>query len=74
MAIRIKTYFVAMFFIVICYIILYYPMLFSLRTHTKVETQRFVKLNTFEKILPNLTAIVLFGLSTYYRIYMDRLS
>lgn len=74
MAIRIKTFFVAIFFMAICYIILYYPMVFSLKTHTKAETQRFVKLNTFEKILPNLTALALVGLSIYFRIYMDKLS
>lgn len=34
MAIRIKTFFVAIVFIAICYIILYYPMLFSLEAHS----------------------------------------
>lgn len=74
MAIRIKTFFVAIFFIIMCYIILYYPMVFSLKAHIKSETSRFVKLNTFEKILPNITSFALVALSIYFRIYMDRLS
>lgn len=74
MAIRIKTFFVAIIFIIFCYIILYYPMMFSLRTHIKVETKKFVRLNTFEKILPNLTAFALVALSIFFRIYMDKLS
>lgn len=74
MAIRIKTFFVAVLFIVICYLVLYYPMVFSLKAHIKSETSRFVHLNTFEKILPNITSLALVALSIYFRIYMDRLS
>lgn len=74
MAIRIKTFFVALVFIVICYIILYYPMVFSLKAHIKAETKRYVHLNTWEKILPNLTAFALVALSIYFRVYMDKLS
>ena len=45
MAIRIKTFLVAIFFLVICYVVLYFPMLFTLKAHSE-QTQNFVKLNT----------------------------
>lgn len=70
MAIRIKTFFVAVIFIIICYLVLYYPMLFSLKTHIKVETTTFVNLTTFEKILPNLTSLALVAISIYFKNYM----
>lgn len=74
MAIRIKTFFVAAFFILVCYVVLYYPMVFSLKAHIKQETAKYVRLNTFEKVLPNLTSFALVGISIYFRIYMDKLS
>lgn len=70
---RFKTFIVATIFIVICYIILYYPILFSMKTHVKEETQIFVHLNTFEKILPNITSLILVFLSIYFRSYMEKL-
>ena len=71
MSIKIKTFFISILFLVLCYIILYYPILFSLRTHVKAQTNQ---LNTFEKILPNLTALGLAALSVYFRVYMERIS
>jgi len=47
MAIRIKTFFVAIIFIAICYIILYYPMVFSLETNAETKTDKSIKLTAF---------------------------
>ena len=47
MATRIKTFIVAVLFIGICYVVLAYPLLFSLRTHIKIETNKIVDLSTF---------------------------
>ena len=74
MATRIKTFFVATIFIIFCYFILAYPILFSLKTHIKEQTSRFNHLNTFEKILPDIIALVLVGIMLLFRNYMDKLS
>ena len=39
MAIRIKTFIVSIVFILLCYLILYYPILFILRTHSQQTVQ-----------------------------------
>ena len=74
MATRIKTFFVATIFIIFCYFILAYPILFSLKTHIKEQTSRFNHLNTFQKILPDIIALVLVGIMLLFRNYMDKLS
>lgn len=74
MATRIKTFVVAVVLILICYFILVYPILFVMRTHIKSETKRFTKLNTFEKILPDILALVQVSIAISFRIYMTKLS
>ena len=74
MAIRIKTFLVAIFFLVICYLVLYFPMLFTLRTHSEKETQNFVQLNTLEKIIPVIASLLFVSMSIGYRLYMEKLS
>ena len=73
MATRIKTFFVSVLFIGVCYVVLVYPLLFSLKTHIKAETQKFVHLNTFEKFLPAIISFFLVALSISFRVYMNKL-
>ena len=74
MASRIKTFLFAMMLIGVCYLLLFYPLLFSLKTNTKEETSRFVRLTTFEKVLPELIAILLMILNLSFGVYMKKLS
>ena len=71
MASRIKAFFVCFVFITICYIILYYPMLFALEAHSYEENQA---LTIFLKILPNIISIFLVILSILFRMYLTKLS
>lgn len=73
MAIKIKTFFVAIAFIIVSYLILYYPMLLLLKFNTK-QTVSDVKLTLFEKIVPTLISLLVVTMSIGFRIYMQKVS
>ena len=74
MAIRIKTFFVSILFIILCYLILYYPILLILRSHSQKQTADVVQLSPFEKFIPFACSILIVALSIGYRIYMGKLA
>lgn len=45
-----------------------------MKTHVKTETLIFVRLTTFEKILPNLISIIMVALAIYFKKYMEKLA
>ena len=73
MAARIKTFLVAILFLLLCYIILYYPMLIALKARYKQEYFNEVKLTLLEKLVPLIASLLLVTLSIVYRLYMSDL-
>lgn len=71
MASRIKAFFVCFIFIGICYVVLYYPMLFSLNADSAKQSGN---LTIFEKFLPELISLFLVAISIGFRLYLNKLS
>jgi hypothetical protein len=69
MAGKIKSFFIALGLIIICYLFLEEPIKFSLHSHSTNA-----HLTTFQKILPILISFILVAISIVYRNYMVEIS
>ncbi len=72
MATKILSLATAIFFIILCYIILYFPIKFSFQA--KKEDANDNDLTILQKIIPVITSLVLVAMSILFRVYMTYLA
>lgn len=65
---KIRTFVVCILLIAICYALFYYPLKFSLASHSNINQN--AKMTLTEKFLPGIIAIIMMGMSILFRMYM----
>lgn len=69
---KITTFITCILLIVLCYALFYYPLKFSLSSHS--ETVHTAHMTLAQKFLPGIIALIMMGISILFRMYMEVLA
>jgi hypothetical protein len=68
---KITTFITCIVLIVLCYVLFYYPLKFSLASHSSEAIHPNAHLTLAEKFLPNVIALLMMAISVGFRMYME---